>query len=330
MVTTFDEQSAASTCSRHSTLAGGCHPYAPRPFGSGSRAIAAAAVGLFAVGVFGVLSAAHAATTESVRIRFAAEVGQAPFACGQTYGGIGTTGSSVTPTDFRFFVSDVSLIRSDGQAVPVTLDQDGTWQYRNVALLDFEDGTGPCRNGNPALNTEIRGKVPKGLYAGLRFTLGVPFEINHGDPTLAASPLNITSMFWVWKAGYKFLKIDMASSGQPDKRLDYATGNPAVEKEKVVGFPVHLGSAGCASASLTTPPTSCKFPNRPKVSFDHFDRKRNVVVADLAALLRNSNVDTNTPNTAPGCMSEPTDPDCEAVMQALGLRDGPQQFFHVR
>jgi len=281
--------------------------------------------------VVGLPSAAPAATTESIRIQFAAQVRSAPFSCGQSYSGIGTTASKITPTDFRFFVSDLSLLRADGSDVPLALDQDGTWQYRNLALLDFEDGTGPCRNGNAAMNTNIRGTAPAGTYRGLRFTLGVPFELNHGDPTLAPSPLNITSMFWVWKAGYRFVKIDLASSGQPDKRLDYAAGNGAVEKERSVGFPVHVGSAGCVSRSLTTPPTSaCKFPNRVTVTFDHFDPVHSIVVADLAALLKTSNVDVNTPNTAPGCMSEPTDPDCKGVMQALGIAGEPQQFFRLK
>ena len=287
-------------------------------------------VRLCVAGVLALMSSAQAAATKPVHIQFAARVGSAAFACGQTYDGIGSTSSRITPTDFRFFVSDVNLVRADGTAVAVTLEQDGTWQYQNLALLDFEDGKGPCRNGNAAINTEIRGTAPEGIYTGLRFTLGVPFELNHGDPTLAPSPLNITSMFWVWKAGYRFVKIDLASSGQPDKRLDYAAGNAAVEKERSVGFPVHVGSAGCVSRSLTTPPTTpCKFPNLATITVDHFNLGKSVVVADLAALLKNSNVDVNTPNTAPGCMSEPTDPDCKGVMQALGISGEPQQFFHL-
>jgi len=331
MVTTIDERSMAAGPGYQNSAAV-LRSDALRPTACGRRAVSASVVAarLLAVSAYGLFSVVHAATMMPVDIRFAAEVGQAPFACGKSYAGIGTTGSTITPTDFRFFVSDVSLVRGDGTAVPVTLDQDGTWQYRNLALLDFEDGTGPCRNGNAAVNTEIRGKAPKGAYTGLRFTLGVPFDLNHGDPTLAPSPLNITSMFWVWKAGYRFVKIDLASSGQPDKRLDYAPGNGDARKERSVGFPVHVGSAGCVSASLTTPPSSCQFPNRPTITLERFDPARNVVVADLADLLSHANVDANTPNTAPGCMSEPTDPDCEGVMQALGLRDEPQKFFHVR
>jgi hypothetical protein len=84
------------------------------------------------------------------------------------------------------------------------------------------------------------------------------------------------------------------------------------------------------SASQTTAPSSCKFPNRPTITLDHFDVRHNVVVADLASLLRNSNVDVNTPNTAPGCMSEASDPDCQIVMQALGLAGETQRFFSVR
>jgi hypothetical protein len=72
------------------------------------------------------------------------------------------------------------------------------------------------------------------------------------------------------------------------------------------------------------------------VTFDKFDPGKNVIVADLGALLAGANVDHNTPDTSPGCMSFPKDADCPAVMGALGLPyDGlapasGQRFFSMK
>ena len=293
------------------------------------------------------------ASTQKVALKFSAMVGAEKFACGKSYDGIGVTKSSITPSDFRFYVSAVELLDANGKAVPLALDQDGVWQYKDLALLDFEDGSGPCRNGNAGLHTAVTGSVPKGKYRGVRFTLGVPCELNHGDPTIAPSPLNFTSMFWVWQSGYKFAKIDMASSGLPQdpnappemplkdklaamEKFAAASGVPSMKRPpRAAGFSVHLGSTVCASPSLTTPPTECKNPNRVTVTFDKFDMRKNVVFADLSSLLRDANVDVNAPDTAPGCMSAPDDADCTPVMSAFGLPyndqpAAPQHFFRMR
>jgi uncharacterized repeat protein (TIGR04052 family) len=272
------------------------------------------------------------ASTQTVALRFVAQVAGQPFVCGQRYSGIGSTRSTITPSDFRFYVSEVHLIDAGGRAVPLALTQDSTWQLDNLALLDFENGSGPCRNGTAATNTTVRGTVPAGSYTGLRFTLGVPFARNHGDPTTAPSPLNLTAMFWNWQGGYKFFKFDTATSGQtattapPDQR---GGGNAS-------GFSVHLGSTVCASGSRTEAPSACQNPNRVTVHLDRFDAATQVVVADIAAVLAGANVDVNAPGTSPGCMSFLGDADCPPVMGALGLAyggvpaSGPQRLFTAR
>jgi uncharacterized repeat protein (TIGR04052 family) len=277
-------------------------------------------------------TAAVAPGQQAVTLRFAAQVNGQPFACGQRYAGVGSTRSTITPSDYRFYVSEVQLIDARGRAVPVTLTQDGAWQLENIALLDFENGTGPCRNGTADTNTAVRGTVPAGTYTGVRFTLGVPFARNHGDPTTAPSPLNLTAMFWNWQGGYKFVKFDTATSGQtattapPDPR---GGGNAS-------GFSVHLGSTACAAPSRTSAPSACLNPNRVTVQFDRFDAATQVVVADMGVVLAGSNVDVNAPNTSPGCMSFLNDADCPPVMGALGLAyggvaaPGPQRLFSVR
>jgi uncharacterized repeat protein (TIGR04052 family) len=161
----------------------------------------------------------------------------------------------------------------------------------------------------------------------------VPFGRNHGDPTVAPSPLNLTALFWNWQGGYKFVKFDTATGGRPGTTLPahpQGGGNAS-------GFSVHLGSTVCASPARTeSPKAECANPNRVTVAFDRFDVSRQTVVADIGTVLAGANVDVNAPNTSPGCMSFPGDADCPPVMAALGLAyggvpaPGPQRLFSVR
>ena len=115
-------------------------------------------------------------------------------------------------------------------------------------------------------------------------------------------------------------------------------GNAPAEggDEEAAGFVVHLGSTGCAAASRTTAPeATCANPNLVTVRLDNFDIASGVVVADIGKVLANANVDVNTPDTAPGCMSGLRDPECSEVLRAFGFAVGDtaplaQQFFHAR
>src|SRR5262245_48833288 len=102
-------------------------------------------------------------------INFRAMVGDREFACGATYEGLGTGSSTLIPSDLRFYISNVKLVNIFGDEVPLELEQDGIWQYQNVALLDFETGSeNGCIEGNPATNTSIRGSAPAGVYTTLK------------------------------------------------------------------------------------------------------------------------------------------------------------------
>ncbi len=252
-----------------------------------------------------------------VAIRFAATVGDKTFSCGDKYEGIGTTASTVQVTDFRFFASNVRLVRADGGEVPVKLTEDGLWQTGGVALVDFEDATGTCVNGTPETRYVIEGTAPQGNYTGVRFALGLPFEVNHREVTLQPSPLNLSRMFWSWNAGYKFMRLDIRSTGQPK------------------GWMVHLGSTGCTPGdSPTTAPVSCKNANLATIDVPYV-AGRDVIRFDLKALLAESNVDANQEKTAMGCMSGPTDTECAPLFKQLGLAindtpAGRQRVFSTR
>ena len=254
---------------------------------------------------------------QSIRIQFAPEVNGAPFRCGQSYTGVGTTQSTLTPKDFRLYVSQVHLMTAAGEAVPLTLTPNA-WQHHNLALLDFEDKTGDCESGTSATNLEITGTVPAGDYTGIQFELGVPFDMNHQDASTAPAPLNLTSMFWVWRFGYKFTRIDFATTGMPQ------------------GYFIHLGSTGCTGNSdiPTTAPLQCENPNRGQITLNSFKPDNDVIVADLGALLQDSDIDVNQAESAAGCMSGNDDADCNAILPALGVdfngTPAQQRLFSVR
>ncbi len=270
-----------------------------------------------------------------VSIRFAAVVGDQPFACGNSYEGIGATASKVTPSDFRFYVSGVELIDAAGKAVPLKLDQDERWQHRDVALLDFENRTGPCLTGTQETRDVVVGTVPAGTYRGLRFSLGVPFELNHADATIAPSPLNLTSFFWNWQAGYKFLRVDLSTSGRPQdiKPGDVPRFGDRSASNRL-GFAIHLGSTMCAAEGPNKAPANCGNPNRPTIEFSAFDPDKDVVLADLKSVLDGVDVDTNQAESPAGCMSTPTDGDCNPLLRNFGLvfagQPAQQKFFRVK
>jgi uncharacterized repeat protein (TIGR04052 family) len=240
---------------------------------------------------------------QAVTIKFAIKVGDADVGCGATaYDDLGTAGSSVTFNDARFYVSNIRL-RSGTTEVPMNLEQDDTWQYRDVALLDFEDGTGGCAaGGNADTNDRVVGTVPAGSYDGIVFDLGVPYALNHQDLTTAPSPLNVASMYWAWATGRKFLRLDMSVAGGE-------------------GWDVHLGSVLCDSPNPPTAPpdTGCDRENRARVALTGFDPATSTVVLDLTALLADSDLSANA-GGGPGCESFPDDTgECTPLFPKLGL-----------
>jgi uncharacterized repeat protein (TIGR04052 family) len=259
------------------------------------------------------------AQTQPVAIHFKGVVGAEDFACGRSYKDIGVTKSTIRPIDFRFYIHNVRLLDEKGKPVPVELTQDDKWQFDDLALIDFEDATGACGNGTPETNTAVVGTVPAGhRYSGLQFTVGVPFDKNHTDLTAMPSPLNLTALAWVWNAGRKFMRVEVASTGKPR------------------GYMLHLGSTGCTpNQTKITVPTSCVHPNRVEVSLAGFDPVNDRVAVDLAELLKDADVDGKPEQKAGGCMSSPGDPDCAPLFAALGLpRTGsetthPQTVFRA-
>ena len=183
----------------------------------------------------------------------------------------------------RFYVSGLSMIDAEGNAVPVSLDG-SSWQSEATALVAL---------GGRTTNPTVTGRVAGGDYVAVEFLLGIPFAHNHGNPLVAAPPLNVASMFWTWQSGYKFLRIDIANE-----------------------WSFHLGSTGCVSASAVRPPEEpCRQPNAARIRLASDTPHAGTIVVDLDALL--AHIDTAGEDN---CMEAFADRDaCRGLLANLGM-----------
>lgn len=235
-------------------------------------------------------------------IRFAAGYGDQPLHCSGEL-------KSTQLVDLRFFVSDLFLLNDDGTEVPLQLIPDQLWQNETISLIDLEDGSGACQNGTAATNTVVTGRAPAGEYHGLRFTLGVPEELNHGDPLIAAAPLTDTAMHWHWRSGYKFLRAGL-QRGTERYRL-------------------HLGSARCHGVIGNL--QGCDAGNRVDVLHSEFDSDSERLVFDFAKLLAEFH---QQEEALQDCEMGPDETACDGYRVVLGLaEDGssirPTSIFRV-
>ncbi|HEX5657728.1 MAG TPA: MbnP family copper-binding protein [Polyangiales bacterium] len=230
-------------------------------------------------------------------LRFALRAGDQPFGCGR-FASLGSSNTRVQPTDARFYVHDVSLLRANGERVALELDQDQRWQSGNVALLDFVDDSGACATGDKNLRTVVYGYAAAGAdYTGIAFKLGVPEDRNHLDGALAPAPFNASGMWWSWSGGYKYAKIDLTSAEQP-----------------VWYF--HAGAAGCSGVSNTG--FTCAARQLAQIELSGWDVNTSLVVFDAAKLYAGVDL-SKAADSLPGCMGGKDDPECKPLYAALGV-----------
>jgi hypothetical protein len=285
--------------------------------------------------------ASDASSFQSLTIQFAAKVGDRAFACGEEYSGFGSAGSVVTPQDLRLYVSGIRLVSAAGEHVSVTIDDVAPFQGGGVALLDFEDAAGECRNGSEVTNTAIRVTAPVGEYTGIAFSTSVPKELNHGDPLTLPSPLQAGDMTWGWLFGYKFIKAEFVQvlpvvdgggeetasgaavasgdGGSLDAGLLVAAdaGGQAMAMDAmapmVAGVGIfHLGSTDCTNllgqdAGANQFDVECAKPAFNDVVLEDFNPRSNVVTFDLGQVF--------------------ADADLSAMSMCHGMGDSCPSFF---
>lgn len=190
--------------------------------------------------ITGMASCSRSPTDRAVELRFEA-------------GGSDGTNRTVL-RNLQFYVHDVELLDGQGSPHPLRFVPEAPWAAERVALLDLAGAAGTTRR------TVLRGKVRSAAgtkFSAVRFTVGVPFELNHANQLTAAIPLDRGDLFWTWQAGYKFMRADAAIDGRE--------------------WSFHLGSTGCVSASAVRPPQQpCAQPNRVRVEL-HGDPLRGAI-----------------------------------------------------
>lgn len=274
--------------------------------------------------------ASDASATQSFTIQFAAKVGERDFACGEQYANFGSANSVVTPQDLRFYVSGIRLVTQAGEQVPVTVDEVAPFQGGGVALLDFEDSAGDCRNDSPETNTAVAVTAPAGDYTGIAFSTSVPANLNHANPLTAPTPLAPGAMNWGWLLGYKFIKAEFLQVlpivGNETDSLDAATSPVAdagapIDLDAATPIPgvgiFHLGSTGCTNvigpdAGANQFDVECSKSSFNDIVLDGFNPQTNVVTFDLAQVFAGSDLSTMSMCHGEGAS-------CPSLFESVGL-----------
>ncbi|WCL49205.1 MbnP family copper-binding protein [Leptospira sp. GIMC2001] len=173
--------------------------------------------------------------------------------------------SNVVFRDFRFYVSEVKFLRADGTTTDATLTDDGIWQTKNLALLDFENGkatTGSHGGTSTGMNSKIVGSVPQGNYVGIQFTIGVPEDLNHLQINDSRAPLNNSAMYWAWASGYKHAKIEFSADTTPNttKWTNMHLGS--------TGFGTSPAATACKSDVIAGEFGNCPAKFRPRITIN--------------------------------------------------------------
>jgi uncharacterized repeat protein (TIGR04052 family) len=224
---------------------------------------------------------------------------------------IGCTGEGPVLSDLRLYVSNPQLLDGEGKAHDVRFATEYEWQNDAVAFIDLEDGSGACENGTEEIFDRVLGVARDRDYRGLRFTIGVPFRLNHENPLMATPPLDDPAMHWHWRSGYKFLRAGVKTEND--------------------GFWIHGGSAGCEGTVGHI--KRCSFPNRIEVFLPNFVPGQSSIEIDLARLFAGTDLDDGN---ASDCSSGPPEDACFAPYSALGIdfatgrATGTQQVFSTR
>jgi len=125
-------------------------------------------------------------------LRFYPQFGSDTLKLGKKYRTAG--GDSIRFEFAKFYVSEISLIDSLG----------AEHRLAGLFLFDMFDSLAVARG---YASTTILA-LP-GTYRGIRFSIGVPNDLNHRDAATQTAPLGMSSdMFWSWNSGYIFNRTE--------------------------------------------------------------------------------------------------------------------------
>lgn len=204
----------------------------------------------------------------------------------------------------QFFVSQIKLQDKLGNWIEIPLEKNN-YQTSNIALLGEHCSEKGAKSASGNWSLTLEKAVDVSQYQQIAFTLGVPFEENHVNPLTQESPLNNSSMFWVWQTGHKFIRLEMSHDDE--------------------FWLFHLGSTGCSAPSaLRAPSKECLFPNQVNIQTELPKKSVGNILPlsfDLSALLKNI-----TLNESNHCQAEATNKVCNQLMENIQKQNGNVVF----
>ena len=132
-----------------------------------------------------------AACGDPITVEFALQATGEPISCGTPFS---MDGIDMELTDARMYVSQMVLLDTYDTYNQLRFDRDDTWQHDEIALLDFEDGTGACEGGTSEMHTTLTGETRAREIVELGFLLGVPTYLNAPDLSEQEAPLDVADM----------------------------------------------------------------------------------------------------------------------------------------
>lgn len=143
-------------------------------------------------------------------------------------------GSSLTPLDIRFYVSDVALLRASADPLPVDLvTASGTVEPYGVHLY----------SADAAESNTLRVLAPPGAYIGIQFLIGLPLPCNQRSPDASKAPLSPTSQMTWPHTGFLFLRYQGRTT--PASTAANGGAGGAEPTGSMSGFPpvIHMGGS---------------------------------------------------------------------------------------
>lgn len=242
-----------------------------------------------------VILGACSDSSQHNRLLISPVVGSQSFDCNKTFQ---LQNNEWSITQWQFFVSNIELQDGKGQwhSYPLATNAE---QHSGVALIGRNCRTSTTGNWQITFADDVL----LSDFTKVRFSLGVPFNINHLNPIMQESPLNLPTMFWVWQTGHKFVRIEMQS-----------------QKENWI---FHLGATGCQSPSvMRAPAAACRYTNLFTVESPLSDST--AIIFDLSALLKSVSVSNQT-----SCQSEQDNSSCQLLMRNIQVNSSPSVFRAV-
>jgi len=123
---------------------------------------------------------------------------------------IDAEGNNLTLRTFKFYISDVALIAADGTEEILT----------EVELVELD-------RFNTNYDSEFEFIIPENDYEQIRFSVGLPADLNATDPTTVSNtdPLStLSGMYWDWGSMFVFILAEANIDTNDDQSIDGIIG----------------------------------------------------------------------------------------------------------